>query len=112
MTLTTGNILIEGASYSRAWSAIVLLSMIIFVASYATGLGNVPWQQGEFFPLEVRGIGTSLSTATNWSANLLINSTYSLSWLKSRPRVLLDSTLDFVLLGIHLSCSVFLRRQD
>lgn len=50
--------------------------MIVFVASYATGLGNVPWQQGELFPLEVRGIGTSLSTATNWSANLLINSTY------------------------------------
>jgi len=76
MTLATGNTLVEGASYSRAWSAIVLLSMIIFVASYATGLGNVPWQQGELFPLEVRGIGTSLSTATNWSANLLINSTY------------------------------------
>ena len=26
--------------------------MIIFVASYATGLGNVPWQQGELFGLE------------------------------------------------------------
>ncbi|KAL9709157.1 hypothetical protein Ac2012v2_007510 [Leucoagaricus gongylophorus] len=85
MTLTTGNILIEGASYSRAWSAIVLLSMIIFVASYATGLGNVPWQQGEFFPLEVRGIGTSLSTATNWSANLLINSTYLSLMAKITP---------------------------
>ena len=80
--------------------------MIIFVASYvyASGLarGNVPWQQGELFGLEgvymvtitcsdpsrsahisryspsnpVRGIGTSLATATNWSANLVINSTY------------------------------------
>ena len=26
--------------------------MIVFVASYATGLGNVPWQQGELFGLE------------------------------------------------------------
>jgi hypothetical protein len=26
--------------------------MIAFVASYATGLGNVPWQQGELFSLE------------------------------------------------------------
>jgi len=50
--------------------------MIVFVASYATGLGNVPWQQGELFGLEVRGIGTSLSTATNWAGNLLIGSTY------------------------------------
>lgn len=50
--------------------------MIIFVASYATGLGNVPWQQGELFELSVRGIGTSCATAMNWGANLLINSTY------------------------------------
>lgn len=92
----TGNILVDGSNYSNTWSAIVLVSMIIFVASYAAGLGNVPWQQGELFGLEgehyyssllrkrdvlitirlVRGIGTSIATAMNWSANLLINSTY------------------------------------
>lgn len=52
MTQHTGGDLVSGASYSKSWSAIVLLSMIIFVASYATGLGNVPWQQGELFGLE------------------------------------------------------------
>jgi SP family myo-inositol transporter-like MFS transporter 13 len=76
LTQKTGNDLVDGTDYSTAWSAIVLLSMIIFVASYATGLGNVPWQQGELFGLEVRGIGTSLCTATNWAGNLLIGSTY------------------------------------
>ena len=50
--------------------------MIVYVASYATGLGNIPWQQGELFSLEVRGIGTSLCTTTNWAANLLIGATY------------------------------------
>jgi MFS transporter, SP family, solute carrier family 2 (myo-inositol transporter), member 13 len=54
MTLHTGGDLVTGATYSKTWSAIVLLSMIIFVASYATGLGNVPWQQGELFGLEGR----------------------------------------------------------
>ncbi|KAF7973081.1 hypothetical protein HWV62_16278 [Athelia sp. TMB] len=76
LTKKTGGNLVDGTAYSTTWSAIVLLSMIIFVASYATGLGNVPWQQGELFGLEVRGIGTSLATATNWGANLLIGSTY------------------------------------
>lgn len=52
LTRKTGGDLLEGAHYSSAWSAIVLLSMILFVASYATGLGNVPWQQGELFGLE------------------------------------------------------------
>ncbi|KAG1730247.1 general substrate transporter [Suillus paluster] len=85
MTLHTGGDLVTGATYSRTWSAIVLLSMIIFVASYATGLGNVPWQQGELFGLEVRGIGTSLSTATNWAGNLLIGSTYLSLMAKITP---------------------------
>ncbi|KAI0795722.1 general substrate transporter [Abortiporus biennis] len=76
LTLKTGGNLIDGTQYSNAWSAIVLLAMIFYVASYATGLGNVPWQQGELFSLDVRGIGTSFATTTNWAMNLLIGSTY------------------------------------
>ncbi|EMD36968.1 hypothetical protein CERSUDRAFT_83989 [Gelatoporia subvermispora B] len=76
LTIKTGGNLVDGTSYPRSWSAIVLLAMIFYVASYATGLGNVPWQQGELFGLEVRGIGTSLATTMNWGANLLIGSTY------------------------------------
>lgn len=52
LTKKTGGNLVDGTDYSKAWSAIVLLFMIVFVASYATGLGNVPWQQGELFGLE------------------------------------------------------------
>ncbi|KAH8101726.1 general substrate transporter [Cristinia sonorae] len=76
LTLKTGGDLIDGTKYPTSWSAIVLLSMIFYVASYATGLGNVPWQQGELFSLDVRGIGTSFATTTNWAMNLLIGSTY------------------------------------
>lgn len=52
LTIHTNNQLVSGTKYPNSWSALVLLSMIIFVASYATGLGNVPWQQGELFGLE------------------------------------------------------------
>ncbi|KAA1475306.1 general substrate transporter [Dentipellis sp. KUC8613] len=76
LTMKTAGQLIDGTHYSHKWSSLVLFSMIFYVASYATGLGNVPWQQGEFFSLEIRGIGTSLATATNWGGNLLIGSTY------------------------------------
>lgn len=76
MTLKTNGQLVDGTAYAHVWAGLVLASMIIFVASYAAGLGNVPWQQGELFELSVRGIGTSCATATNWAANLLIGSTY------------------------------------
>ena len=52
LTRKTGGDLVDGTQYSTTWSAIVLLAMIFYVASYATGLGNVPWQQGELFGLE------------------------------------------------------------
>jgi SP family myo-inositol transporter-like MFS transporter 13 len=45
-------VLVDGTDYPHTWSGVVLFAMILFVASYATGLGNVPWQQGEFFSLE------------------------------------------------------------
>ncbi|KIK71378.1 hypothetical protein GYMLUDRAFT_33531 [Collybiopsis luxurians FD-317 M1] len=85
MTTKTGGLLVENTVYPSSWADVVLFSMIFFVASYATGIGNVPWQQGEFFSLEVRGLGTSLCTATNWAANLLINSTYLSLMAKITP---------------------------
>ncbi|KIO15539.1 hypothetical protein M407DRAFT_86994 [Tulasnella calospora MUT 4182] len=50
--------------------------MVVCVASYATGLGTVPWRQGELFALDVRGTGSSLATATNWAGNLIIGAMY------------------------------------
>ncbi|KAF5384690.1 hypothetical protein D9757_006243 [Collybiopsis confluens] len=85
MTKKTGGLLVENSIYPSSWADVVLFSMIFFVASYAIGIGNVPWQQGELFSLEVRGLGTSLCTATNWAANLLINSTYLSLMAKITP---------------------------
>ncbi|KAL1872179.1 ATP-binding cassette, regulator of translational elongation [Paecilomyces lecythidis] len=55
---------------------IILLSLIIYTASYAAGLGNVPWQQSELFPLNVRSVGSALATATNWGSNFIVGLTF------------------------------------
>ncbi|TYJ55725.1 hypothetical protein B9479_003633 [Cryptococcus floricola] len=85
LTLSTGGVLQSGASYPKSFSILVLLSMLLYVAGYATGLGNIPWQQGELFRLEVRGIGTSICTAVNWSCNLLIAGTFLSLMNKAGP---------------------------
>lgn len=59
-----------GAAY------IILISIMLYVASYAIGLGNVPWMQSELFPLSVRSLGSGIATATNWSANFVIGLTF------------------------------------
>lgn len=61
---------------AAAAAVAILVSMIVFVAAYALGLGNVPWMQSELFPLSVRSLGSGLSTATNWSANFVVGLTF------------------------------------
>ncbi|KAF2809730.1 general substrate transporter [Mytilinidion resinicola] len=61
---------------TRAWPLIILIAMIVYVAGYAIGMGNVPWQQSELFPLSVRSIGSGLATATNWGSNFLVGLTF------------------------------------
>lgn len=59
-----------GAS-SSLWPNALLASLILYVAAYAVGLGCVPWQQSELFPLSARSLGSGLATTTNWSTNCL-----------------------------------------
>ncbi|KAF2801169.1 putative MFS myo-inositol transporter [Melanomma pulvis-pyrius CBS 109.77] len=54
------------------WPVVILAAMVTYVAGYAVGMGNVPWQQSELFPLSVRSLGSALATATNWGSNTLI----------------------------------------
>ena len=32
---------------NMVWPMIILVAMIVYVAGYAIGMGNVPWQQSE-----------------------------------------------------------------
>lgn len=61
---------------SSPWPTVLLLAMIGYVAAYAIGLGCVPWQQSELFPLSVRSVGSGVATATNWSSNFVIGITF------------------------------------
>ncbi|KAG6000370.1 hypothetical protein E4U21_005546 [Claviceps maximensis] len=60
----------QGAAY------VILISIMMYVASYAVGLGNVPWMQSELFPLSVRSLGSGIATGTNWSANFVVGLTF------------------------------------
>ncbi|TKY88799.1 hypothetical protein EX895_002430 [Sporisorium graminicola] len=76
MLQPTNQRLEEGYPYPKSYTSAMLVFMVLYVCSYATGLGNVPWQQGEFYSTETRMIGTSISTAVNWGGNLVISSTF------------------------------------
>ncbi|VEU23760.1 DEKNAAC105003 [Brettanomyces naardenensis] len=67
---------------SEFWAYLVTIGLVSFVASYATGLGNVPWHQSELFPQSVRGLGSSFATATNWFGSMIVSASF-LTLMKS-----------------------------
>ena len=64
------------------WPAYLLITMIIlFIGFYASGIATIAWIGTEFIPMEVRAVGTMLNTATCWSTNIIVASTF-LSMMK------------------------------
>ncbi|OAD76287.1 hypothetical protein PHYBLDRAFT_97609, partial [Phycomyces blakesleeanus NRRL 1555(-)] len=65
------------ARNDKAITGILLTSLIVYVASYALGLGYAPWLiQSEMFSNSVRGKANGVSTAVNWICNLIISTTF------------------------------------
>ncbi|KAI1432353.1 putative MFS myo-inositol transporter [Xylaria sp. CBS 124048] len=66
----------SAATMTPVTAMLILINIMVYVAAYALGLGNVPWMQSELFPLTVRSLGSGLATATNWLANFIVGLTF------------------------------------
>ena len=66
----------NGKESSSSGPLLIVLALTIYTASYACGIGTIPWQQSELFPLGVRSLGSALATATNWTSNFVIGLTF------------------------------------
>jgi sugar porter (SP) family MFS transporter len=66
---------------------IALLALIVFIASFAVGLGPVFWLMiSEIFPLKVRSAAMSVCAVANWAFNFLVAATFlSLTKAIGRP---------------------------
>ncbi|KAJ9625835.1 hypothetical protein H2203_004599 [Taxawa tesnikishii (nom. ined.)] len=65
----------EGAKVGGP-AIVVLVSMIFYVGFYSSGMGNTAWLSSEFFPMEVRAMGTMMLTMTCWGSNVIVASTF------------------------------------
>lgn len=73
---------LELQSDSVSTPAIVVLVFIIwFVFFYGVSVGNTAWMSTDFFPMEVRAMGTMWLTCSCWGSNIIVSSTF-LSMMK------------------------------
>jgi SP family myo-inositol transporter-like MFS transporter 13 len=61
---------------------VVLVFIVWFVFFYGISVGNVAWMSADFFPMEVRAMGTMYMTCCCWGSNLIVSSTF-LTMMKS-----------------------------
>eukprot|EP00090_Calanus_glacialis_P009982 TRINITY_DN18364_c0_g1_i1.p1 TRINITY_DN18364_c0_g1~~TRINITY_DN18364_c0_g1_i1.p1 ORF type:complete len:224 (+),score=44.23 TRINITY_DN18364_c0_g1_i1:79-672(+) len=66
---------------------LALLSMCLYLAGFAPGLGTLPWTiNSELHPPWCRAEAISMATATNWMINFVVSATFlSLIDLLGRP---------------------------
>ncbi|CAD6499029.1 BgTH12-04683 [Blumeria graminis f. sp. triticale] len=68
------------------WPAyLVLVAMVSLVIFYGSGIGALSWVSSEFFPMEVRSLGTMVMTLSNWGPNIIISSTFLTQMEKTTP---------------------------
>ncbi|KAL1615353.1 hypothetical protein SLS56_011855 [Neofusicoccum ribis] len=66
-----------------SWPGIlVLVTIICYVAFFASGVATIAWVGTELLPVEVRALGTMINTTTCWGFNIIIASTF-LTMMKS-----------------------------
>ena len=58
-------------------TGILLTFLVIYVGSYALGLGYIPWlAQSEMFSSSIRGKANGIATAVNWTCNLIVSTAF------------------------------------
>jgi sugar porter (SP) family MFS transporter len=67
--------IIAGMTYFAPGAFLWLLAacLVLFIAAFAVGLASLPYiMASELFPSKARGLGMSLSAASNWGFNVLV----------------------------------------
>ncbi|RMZ05106.1 hypothetical protein D0860_06085 [Hortaea werneckii] len=78
--VNTETLELEATSVS-APAIVVLVFIICFVFFYGVSVGNTAWMSTDFFPMEVRAMGTMWLTCSCWGSNIIVSSTF-LSMMK------------------------------
>lgn len=73
---SNASVVVETTGIS-GWGIVVIIGMVLFVASYAIGIGNSAWTGVELFSdINVRSVGGMYAACTNWAGSLVIASTF------------------------------------
>uniref|UniRef100_A0A0C9S1J1 TSA: Wollemia nobilis Ref_Wollemi_Transcript_25293_2087 transcribed RNA sequence n=1 Tax=Wollemia nobilis TaxID=56998 RepID=A0A0C9S1J1_9CONI len=66
-------------SMQTFFSALALISLLIYIISFSIGIGPIPWIiMSEILPVNVKGIGGSIATLANWFSSWEVTMTINM----------------------------------
>lgn len=87
---------------SQTAAYVSAIALTVYIAFYACTWAPITWVYiGEVFPLNIRGLGTSLCSAMNWVADMVVSLTF--------PTMLAAFDIDntFIIYGVICVISIF-----
>ena len=76
-SLAVLGLVFQMGSASPALARLAVLSVMLYVGSFAISLGPIFWLLiAEIYPLRVRGVAMGIATMSNWAFNLLVALTF------------------------------------
>jgi len=76
----------KGYPYPQLNVGLVIAGIVIFVVGFGSTYAHLCWYQSEYLALEIRAVGSAISTTASFTANLIVAVTFLTQyvlWLRS-----------------------------
>ncbi|KIR68153.1 MFS transporter, SP family, solute carrier family 2 (myo-inositol transporter), member 13 [Cryptococcus bacillisporus CA1873] len=103
MCKETGGFLVEGFVYNQRDVGLVIAGIVVFVMGFGSTYAHLCWYQSEYLALEIRAIGSAISTTASFSANLVVAVSFLSELETLTPSGTYGLYLGFVVIGYVLA---------
>ncbi|WWD01552.1 hypothetical protein V866_008497 [Kwoniella sp. B9012] len=103
MCRETGGFLVHGAVYSQRDVGLVIAGIVVFVMGFGSTYAHLCWYQSEYLALEIRAIGSAISTTASFTANLVVAVTFLSELNTLTPSGTYGLYLGFIIIGYVLA---------
>lgn len=99
MTAPTDHFLLDSYDYDQSLAGSLVGAIALFVVGYGVSYSHLGWYQSEFLALEIRAVGSAISTCWVWIANLTVSVAYLTQLETITPAGTFALYLGFVVVG-------------
>jgi SP family myo-inositol transporter-like MFS transporter 13 len=103
MCKPTGGFLVTGFAYSQTLVGMVIAGIVIFCVGFGSTYAHLCWYQSEYLALEIRAVGSAISTTASFSANLVVAVTFLSELETLTPAGTYGLYLGFIIIGLVLA---------